>query len=73
MIRARWEEGTVAGSWPERFGPLPEGIQLRRLPLKAFPGVDVKQLNRLSLTSEADQFLVRADDQGVWIGRRPFE
>ena len=73
MIRARWEEGTVAGSWPERFGPLPEGIQLRRLPLTAFPGVNVKQLNRLSLTSDADQFLVRADDQGVWIGRRPFE
>ena len=73
MIRARWEEGTVAGTWPERFGPLPEGIQLRRLPLTAFPGVNVKQLNRLSLTSEADQFLVRADDQGVWIGRRPFE
>lgn len=73
MIRARWEEGTVAGSWPERFGPLPEGIQLRRLPLTAFPGVNVKQLNRLSLTSDADQFMVRADDQGVWIGRRPFE
>ena len=73
MIRARWEEGTVAGTWPERFGPLPEGIQLRRLPLTAFPGVNVKQLNRLSLTSDADQFLVRADDQGVWIGRRPFE
>lgn len=73
VIRARWEEGTVVQRWPERFGPLPEDIQLRRLPLTAFPGFNVKQLNRLSLTSDADQFLVRADDQGVWIGRRPFE
>jgi hypothetical protein len=73
MIRVRWAEGTVVQRWPERFGPLPEGIQLRRLPLTAFPDFNVKQLNRLSLTSSADQFLLRADDEGVWIGRRSLE
>jgi len=72
-ISALWSQATPVLAWPQVFGPIPEGVQVRRFALTAFPGLSAKQLHKLTLTSASDQFLVRANDQAVWVARRSLE
>ncbi|NDD44294.1 MAG: hypothetical protein EBZ24_02320 [Synechococcaceae bacterium WB9_4xB_025] len=69
-ISRLWGEAVPVAVWPEVFGPVPEGAQIRRLPLKALGGRSAKQLHKLTMTSLSAQFQLRADDQGVWIARQ---
>lgn len=69
-ISRLWGEAVPVAVWPEVFGPVPEGAQIRRLPLKALGGRSAKQLHKLTMTSSSAQFQLRADDQGVWIARQ---
>ncbi|WP_131456376.1 hypothetical protein [Synechococcus sp. BS56D] len=69
-ISRLWGEAVPVPVWPEVFGPVPEGAQIRRLPLKALGGRSAKQLHKLTMTSLSAQFQLRADDQGVWIARQ---
>ena len=69
-ISRLWGEAVPVPVWPEVFGPVPEGAQIRRLALKALGGRSAKQLHKLTMTSLSAQFQLRADDQGVWIARQ---
>lgn len=69
-ISRLWGEAVPVPVWPEVFGPVPEGAQIRRLPLQALGGRSAKQLHKLTMTSSSAQFQLRADDQGVWIARQ---
>ena len=70
QISSLWERADPAGCWPDGFGALPEGSQVRKVPLTAFSLRNALQLNKLVISSTDAEFLLRARDKTVWIVRR---
>ena len=70
QISSLWETADPAGRWPDGFGALPEGSQVRKVPLTAFSPRNALQLNKLVVSSIDAEFLLRARDKTVWIIRR---
>jgi hypothetical protein len=66
-----WDSGSVASSRPESLAGLPEGVELRRLPLAAARAMGLSQPHGINVTSPSGLLLLWVQGDDLWLIRRP--
>jgi len=65
-----WDSGTAAGSRPAGLASLPEGVEVRRLPLAAARAMGLSQPHAITVNSPAGLLLLWVQGDDLWLIRR---
>ncbi len=68
--RILWDSGSAAASRPEDLANLPEGVEVRRLPLAAARAMGLSQPHGISVASPAGLLLLWVKGDELWLIRR---
>lgn len=69
--RLLWETGVMASNRPESLTDLPQGVELRRLPLAAAQAMGLSQPHAVSVHSPAGLLLLWVQGDQLWLIRQP--
>lgn len=68
--RILWDSGSAAGSRPDSLAGLPEGLEVRRLPLAAARAMGLGQPHGISVKSPAGLLLLWVQGDDLWLIRQ---
>jgi hypothetical protein len=68
--RILWDSGSAAGSRPDSLAGLPEGVEVRRLPLAAARAMGLAQPHGITVKSPAGLLLLWVQGDDLWLIRQ---
>jgi len=68
--RILWDSGSAAGSRPDSLAGLPEGVEVRRLPLAAARAMGLAQPHGISVKSPSGLLLLWVQGEDLWLIRQ---